>query len=276
MGASYGPVSPIDISNRSLGVIGTRSSIVSFDENSNEARNCALFYTSTRDQLLRMARWNFARRMITLTLLKAAPGTPENPNPPPNGVWNGATMPQIPWLYSYAYPPDCLLMQRVPLQFPGIAGGTIPLTTAPANTWQPYNDVVSSAKFAVAQDQDPTGAPIKCVLTNAPVAIGVFTAVTDDSTLFDALFTEALVQALAGHLARALTGDKTLAKQCWDQANAMVIQARVSDGDEAISQVDHLPDWMAIRGGPGWPYSLTGIGVYAEPYAPFFGWGGGF
>lgn len=270
-----GSVSVLNIWNRACAAIGTRTSIAGLNEDSNEARQCALLYDGVRDQLLSTARWNFARGMATLTLLKAAPGTPERPattNTPL--TWN-ATMPQIPWLYSYAYPAEAIVIQRIPLQVT-VFNGDVPLTTAPSPMWFPYQNPVASARFAVAQDVDPvTGNPIKNILTNVPQAVGVFTRETTDTTVFDSQFTEALVMALAGRLAIPLTGDKTMEKNKYAIANNYILQARASDGNEGISTADHLPDWIQARtGGAGAGYGYNGLGYLCEPYGALFGAGG--
>jgi hypothetical protein len=54
--------SETSICNRALNAIGTRSTIASLGEESNEARQCNILYASTRDSLLTMAAWNFARK----------------------------------------------------------------------------------------------------------------------------------------------------------------------------------------------------------------------
>src|SRR5258706_8457195 len=57
------------IANLALSAIGTRSTIISMSENSAEAQTIALHYTNVRDELLRDAHWNFARKQVNLALL---------------------------------------------------------------------------------------------------------------------------------------------------------------------------------------------------------------
>lgn len=88
---------PVDICNRALSEIGTRSTIASLDEASPEAYNCSLHYDRLRRMLLRGAHWNFAReQQPALTALAT---------------------PQQPWQAAYAYPSDCLAFRF--LQPPG-------------------------------------------------------------------------------------------------------------------------------------------------------------
>lgn len=57
------------ICNLALSAIGTRSTITSLTEASAEAQTCALHYVNVRNELLRDANWNFARKQINLALL---------------------------------------------------------------------------------------------------------------------------------------------------------------------------------------------------------------
>jgi hypothetical protein len=57
------------IGNLALSAIGTRSTIVSLTENSAEAQTINLHYANVRDELLREAHWNFARKQIALALV---------------------------------------------------------------------------------------------------------------------------------------------------------------------------------------------------------------
>ncbi len=260
----------VSLSNRALSAIGTRSSIQSLQENSNEARQCALLYAPTRDYCLQMARWNFARKMATLTLLKAAPGTPENQTTAT--VWNGATMPQLPWLYSYARPSDALQIHRVPAQNVNVYGTAPPLTTAPGYPGYTLASPAAqnqSARFQPAQDLSPQGNQIEIILTNVPQALVVYTVLTTNPQLFDSQFQEALVNGLAGRLAIALSGDKAMSDRLYVKANDVVKQARESDANEGLTTIDHIPDWIQARGA-GANYWDVGPGMFCEPYGPFF------
>ena len=110
----------LDIANRALSAVGARSgaagsvtALQSLNASSNEAFQVNLLLNPTRDDLLRAAHWNFARKTALLSLLKAAPGTPENSSTPT--AWSSA-YPPPPWLYSYGYPSDCLKMRSVATQ----------------------------------------------------------------------------------------------------------------------------------------------------------------
>lgn len=82
--------SDIRICNLALGALGTRSRIVSLTENTEEARQCALWYEQTRDALLQGTDWNFCRKRVVLSRLDAASDV---------------------WAYVYAYPSRCLQLR---------------------------------------------------------------------------------------------------------------------------------------------------------------------
>lgn len=79
--------SPTEICNLALGHLGERP-ITSLEENSKAARACSLFYTSTRDEVLRAHRWNFAQDRVVLSQLEETPA--------------------FGWQYQYELPADCL------------------------------------------------------------------------------------------------------------------------------------------------------------------------
>jgi hypothetical protein len=70
----------VDIANRALSAIGTRSQIADMSEDSNEARQCKLLLEPLRDELLRMAPWNCAMNFNNLSLICSAPGNTGEPN----------------------------------------------------------------------------------------------------------------------------------------------------------------------------------------------------
>lgn len=250
----------VSICNRALQSIGTRTSIAALTESSTEARNCNLIYADTRDEILGMAFWNFAKKTGYLGLLKSAPGTPSNTLTTGNsGLWI-ADYPPPPWLYEYAYPADCLQMRSIVQQMPNYYVG-VPLTSNGNGNAYPYF-VGPGAMFEVALDT-VEGQQQNVVLTNQYQAIGIYTAQVTSTGLFSADFTEALVQALAAKLALALTGQVALANSKFQQANAVIRQARVSDGNEGLTIIDPVPDWIAAR------EDGFGAGAYLGYNAPY-------
>lgn len=240
-------VAPVDVVNRALSLIGARSTIANLDlEQSAEAKQARLLYAPTRDAMLRAAHWGFAKRTDYLSLLKAAPGTPEATD---NGPWNPQTMPAPPWLYEYAYPSDCLLVRYVASASGQIADLTPPIFSV--DLAAPPASASRLAPFAIASGIDANQNPIRVVLTNAREAIATYTARIEAPELWDAGFHEALVAALASRLCIALTGNLELGQRAAQQALQALFTARTQDGNEGPMRADPIPDWLAVRGVAG-------------------------
>lgn len=252
--------SEVAICNRALAAIGTRSTISSLTEDSTEARNCNLIYEDTRDEVLSMAFWNFARKTELLNLIKSAPGTPTNAGSTAN-QWSSA-YPTPPWLYEYAYPSDALQIRQIVQQMQNYYVGT-PFTSN-GSGFYPYI-VGPGAPFIVGTDV-VGGDQVSVVLTNQYQAIGIYTMRITNPNLFGAQFTESLVQALAAKLAIALTGQVALANAKFVSANSIIRQARASDGNEGLTVIDNMPDWMTVR-----EDYMGQTSNYMAPYGPLYG-----
>ncbi len=244
--------SVLDIANRALSAVGARSgaagsvsALQSLNAASNEAFQVNLLFNPTRDDLLRGAPWNFCQKSALLSLLKSAPGTPENTTTPTQ--WSNA-YPPPPWLYEYAYPSDCLRLNQIKstLGYSGGAGGYgYPvLAGAPSG-------VGAMRKFKIASDTDSNGNPITVVLANLEDALAIYTAQITDPSLWDANFQQAMVTSLAARLALPLSGSAALKQELLQEAQLYVQNARVSDGNEGTTNTDHVPDWIAARGYAG-------------------------
>lgn len=247
--------SEVDIANRALSAIGTRSQIASLDEGSNESIQVKLLLDPLRDELLRMAPWNCARNFNTMSLICAAPGTPENPSAGP-AVW-GKGLPPPPWSYEYAYPSDCLRPIYVVPQFTtGFTSG-VPITTAVTGGAPAFWNG-PPVRFHVAIDQidpgsgkpatPPQGQDVRVILTNQEQAILCYIRRVVNPDVWDDQFQQALVAALGARLTIALTGDKGLAQLKVQEANQYITSARQSDGNEGLTINDVTPDWIRTRG----------------------------
>src|SRR5215471_18717084 len=99
----------VDLVNRSLQTLGTRTTVTSTElanNSSNEAIQANIAYDNVRQALLRMAPWDCAFNTETLTLITSTQGTPENTSPATQ-LW-AKGLPAPPWAYEYQYPADCL------------------------------------------------------------------------------------------------------------------------------------------------------------------------
>lgn len=143
-------------------------------EGSMAARVGLQIYSQTRDSLFASADWDFLTKEVALGApTKTAPAGGYGSTP-----WNPTTNPQIPWWFQYDYPTSCIQIRSLrptPILLPEFA----PMYT----------------RFVVASDAVTSD---KVVLTNAYSPIAVFTAqVNDPAEWQDAIFTEALIDALA-------------------------------------------------------------------------------
>lgn len=260
----------LSIAQMALADANSRSSITALNDGSPEAVACTLYYGPVRDQALRAARWNFAKRTIDLTVWKALPGTPEaTASMTSNGLWSRA-FPPPPWLYSYVIPTDYLYARRCIGQ--GTAVGNpqppiFPLSNAYPSQWTP------GARFEIANDPfDVAGATlaqsVKVINTDCENALLDYTYEANDETIWDPSFIQVQVSALSARLAIAISGDRAIAQLRTDQANSVIIQARIASANESLTVLDHIPDWLRIRGIGGWQDRQNYDFVY--PYGPLF------
>jgi hypothetical protein len=248
----------VSVTNRALLSIGARAQVSSIapSDGSTEADAASVLFTPTFEALGRAAHWNCLRKQATLSLLAAATGTPENPS------GTSLPLPPTPWLYQYSYPSDCLNMRFIVPSLPAGVGGVPPATTInnAAMTCLPGN---SQIPFAVAYATDVAGNPIITILTNQSQAQAVYTVNQPNPIIWDSLFQEAMVASLAAYFVPALSLNIALMKAQIERAEGMIVRARVADGNEGVTVMDHLPDWMRARGGEyGWGWGFGGSFQY--------------
>lgn len=246
----------ISISNRALLSIGSRSQISSLTEGSTEANAISVLFTPTFEMLGRTAWWNCLRFQTTLSLLKAAQGTPENPS----GTL--LPLPPTPWLYSYALPSNCLHARFiVPTMPPSLSGG-IPFTSVSNNagTWLPTDGQIP---FVVAYDTDASGSPITVILTNQTQAQLVYTINQGNPAIWDSAFQQAMVSSLAAYLVPALSLDLQLMQMSISTAERIISEARSMDANEGYSSQNREASWMTARTGSAFIY---GNGFYGANF----------
>lgn len=252
--------SPVDVANMALDNIGARYSITSLDppQPAPNAVLVARHYQPKMDALHRAAHWNFARKQAPLTLLKAAKGTPENPN--------GTTLPRppVPWQYEYGYPSDCLLARNLIACPQNMAGSDMPFLgggTFATPLW-PYTP---GYKFVVGVDTDAEGNQIKVILTDLEFAQLVYTARIVNPDLWDSQFLLAASAFLGSWLINPTSGDGEMLKGMIGIVSSIITQARVADGNEGQTTTDQIPDWMAVRG-------VTGMWFMSGEPLSSYGW----
>lgn len=252
----------LSIANRALLAIGARAQISSLNpsDGSSEGNAISVLWAPTFEELGRSAPWNCLTKQQTLSLLMAANGTPENP------VGTTLPIPPSPWLYAYAYPSDCLLFRFVVPSLPVDATGTVPATTLSnsSGAWVPSSGQIP---FAVSSTADGNNNPLSIVLSNQSQAQGVYNTNNSNPAFWDSLFQAAMVASLGAFLVPALNLSLPLMKMSIDIADRTIARARGQDGNEGVTVMDHLPDWMLARaGGSGWGVSrsLSSFGGYCN------------
>jgi hypothetical protein len=176
--------SPEGVINLALARIKYPYRIGSIWEGSRAAKAALDCYGQTRDDILRTNDWPFARRDISLTLLKQAPAGGYIPPL----AWSEALYPPIPWQYEYTFPSDGLRVRSIRNQDLFLVN------------YDPREH-----RFSVTNDNSYTPAQ-KTIVTNVgPVAIATYTGRLTDPSTFDADFVEALAEELGRRLASVLT-----------------------------------------------------------------------
>jgi len=190
----------VDIVNRALQVVGTRS-VVNAAELANNTTNEAIEVNKilhpVRKQLLRMAPWGCGMTTDNLVYITSVPGTPENQSTLPN-LWQRG-IPTPPWTYEYQYPNDCLLTCWI---IPGTQtgySGAIPIS--PVTTgFSPAVWAGAPVRFEVQTDQ------FRPVTAATVVAGGTGYVVGDIITLESGAVDEAPIGAPAKLRVETLSG----------------------------------------------------------------------
>lgn len=111
----------------------------------------------------------------------------------------------------------------------------------------------------------------QAIFANTEQAILQYTKSQDNVALWDPNLFMAMTYALAAHACMPLNGKPSRARNAAEQANALIIEARVINANSEDNQIDTVPSWIAARGYAGsipdtryfYPYgptiSLTGI-----------------
>jgi hypothetical protein len=95
--------------------MGTRSTIASLTEDSNEARACSRWLAPIRDAALRAYNWEFAKKTVALALVTGAPETPG-------------------FLYTYGAPSDMIKARYIPVGNRAFSGFDISLVNPGTGT----------------------------------------------------------------------------------------------------------------------------------------------
>lgn len=244
----------VSVCNLALLSIGTQQQISALSDGSTQGDACATLFSFVFEQLARSAQWGCLNKQASLTLIQAAQGTPENPN--------GTTLPipQQPWLYAYLYPSDCLNVNQIRCPDITSGGGGIPQTTI-SNSVTPWVSGQYAIPYERAYSTDSNGSPLEIILTNQELALANYIVNQQNPQSWDSLFTSAFVASLAAYLVPALSLDKSLMTMQIAMAERMITTAKAQDGNESVTTMDVVPDWIRARQGSG-GYLFNGLNGY--------------
>jgi hypothetical protein len=196
-----------DLVNQALDLAGYPKPVADLYEGSTAAKVALRHFGQTRDDLLRSHYWDFARRTVVLSVIKAATN-------PPSGVWN-ETQPPPPWGFSYAWPCDCIQLRYV--------------QSSPAQIGDALNPQPNL--FTIGSDFPTTTSTTasKVILCNIQSALATYTAQVTDPNQWEPGFTEAMVSALAKKFTVELAKEIQILSQREKDSDAAEAMAQTRD-----------------------------------------------
>lgn len=182
-------LTPVDICNQALALVGQKETIASLSENATPAIVCSVLYEDTRDEALADAPWPFARRRALLGLL---------------------TETRTGWKNAYQLPGDCVAPLYV---HNGVRPGapfsgytSVPAGQLPAGFAELpplIGGAATPIPFSIEASVDGNS---QVLLTDQDSAELVYTARITSVVAFPTLFRKALTQLLASKLGPGLAG----------------------------------------------------------------------
>lgn len=176
--------------------------ILSIDENTEQARQCKLFYDYTRQSLLREYNWGFAKRLVKLAEVKT-----DDPR----------------WACVYQYPANCIQVRRI---------------FNVMTTYDAYNNPRIVERKSVC-DKDRHKYEIYMVSDNVRgIGCDVRTAWCEytydaiDTEQFPSDFVEAFTHMLASNMAMQLTGNMNIQNAEYQHAQAIINKAVYTTASE--------------------------------------------
>lgn len=191
-------MTPTDICNMALAYLA-KGRIANMDEHTEQARQCKLFYDSTKKDLLRNYTWGFAKKIDKLAELTQAEKNPY-------------------WMYIYAYPQKCVAVRKI---FDKETGSQV--LAGQQEEWDLY----------MATDN------VLAIGCNIEKAYLEYTYDVDDPGLFSPDFLDAFTHMLAFKICVQLTGNSGLQQTQYQLAQAALMRAKYTTAQEKHSVPDY-------------------------------------
>lgn len=212
-----------DIGNRALQLVGTRTTMTSLAELSNEAIQVNLAFVAIQNWCSGLANWNFARNTVGLSVAKTAPGA----SPP---TWSNI-YPPPPWAFEYTLPADYVRAIYVTNSAAATASGYL----GEPQRFAMGLDTISSTEQTV-------------LYTNQAGALLIYTAFVTNPTAWPWHFERLMVLALAVTICMPLTGDKKLLEELSAKLEQQINIATQINTIEGLMIPDTTPEWIQALG----------------------------
>lgn len=106
---------------------------------------------------------------------------------------------------------------------------------------------------------------VRALVSNEPNSILAYTRRVENPELWGVELEDAVIFALAAHIAKPLTGKDSDLRNMFQLAQEKILVARTNDANMHNSSVEHIPDWIGARG-----FALAGPqSKYIYPSADF-------
>ena len=205
-----------DVCNMALAYLG-KGRIASIDEQTEQARQCKLFYDYTKQRLLREYTWGFAKRIVQLAELDTV-----NPF----------------YKHVYAYPNECICVKRI-FECADVYDendklrkvAVVDYTEAKREKYEVY--MVSDNVRGIGCDVDKAW----CEYAYDVVDLNVCSSD----------FIEALTHMLAYEMALALTGNMQLKNSEYQQAMAVLDRAKYTSAAEQHKEIKRSQGYFDAR-----------------------------
>lgn len=232
-------MSVADICNSALSLVGARSTITSINDESTPAKACKVHYDITRREVQMGVAWPFTRRYVTLSLLLAKAGTPEN-------LDGGLPSPEGEWVYCYAYPSDCV--KPVWIKPSSVGEIETPYINL-GNIRDGQNNLIY---FAEGTRVNEYGQEQRVIYTNKSGAVLMYVADITNTDLFPHDYTELLIKTLAVKLVMPMNGSKEILQGLMSESKQMLAYSIQKHGQEHEKDkrpviLDPMPSMMSAR-----------------------------
>ena len=208
------PRSSTEIVNQALGHLGNTERLTSIEDATNVGALARLYFTDTRDELLRHCEWSFATTFVSVAKFGYTLGD---------------------WLYAYAVPKDAVKVRRVFRQQANLDAGVY------------YRDD-QPMRYDLVYDHT---SQFEALLTDELVAQIEYTARVEDAAVYDPLFVNALTYMMAAKMAGGLTANMQIQNAMEERAARAISAARTQTKRERNRRPAQRVPWLEARSSNG-------------------------